>query len=330
MLEFAPESAAGPELPPIPDHELLGELGRGGMGVVYKARHTGLKRVVALKMILVGSHAGPTELARFHAEAEAVARLEHPNFVHIYHIGESEGRPYFSLEFVGGGSLADQLTDKPWPVRKAARLVETLARAMHHAHRRNVVHRDLKPANVLLTSDGTPKITDFGLAKQLDVEAGQTPSDAILGTPSYMAPEQAGGKSKHVGPAADIYALGAILYELLTGQPPFQASTPLDTILQVVSEEPIPPRQLRPKLPADLETICLKCLQKDPQRRYGTALRLAEDLRRFHEGEPIRARRIRPWDVAIKWVRRNPVIAALIGVVVLLFLLSLFQSIRFR
>jgi serine/threonine-protein kinase len=317
---------ADAELPQIPGYVLLGELGRGGMGVVYKARHVGLKRLVALKMILVGSHAGPAELSRFRTEAEAVARLQHPNFVNIYDIGESERHPYVSLEFVEGGSLADQLTGKPWPVRKAAVLVETLARAMHHAHRRNIVHRDLKPANVLMATDGTPKISDFGLAKQLDAEAGQTASNAILGTPSYMAPEQAGGQSKRVGPAADVYALGAILYELLTGQRPFQATTPLDTILQVLSEDPVPPRELRPKVPVELETICLKCLRKEPPERYLSALALADDLRRFLDDQPIRAQPTRRGDGARKWIRQNLVLVIFMGLIAVLFLVSLLQA----
>src|SRR5665213_3615278 len=252
----------------IGDYELLDELGRGGMGVVYKARQSKLNRLVALKMILAGEYAGEKELARFRTEAEAVARLQHPNIVQIFEVGEHDGHPYFSLEFVDGGSLAQKLDGTPLPPQQAARLVETLARAMHAAHQAGVVHRDLKPANVLLTADGTPKITDFGLAKKLDADAGQTQSGAIMGTPSYMAPEQAGGKSNEIGPAADTYAMGAILYECLTGRPPFKASTPLDTVLQVVSDEPAPPRKLQSKTPRDLETICLKCLQKAPSKRY--------------------------------------------------------------
>jgi eukaryotic-like serine/threonine-protein kinase len=219
-----------------------------------------------------------------------VARLQHPNIVQIFEVGEHDGHPYFSLEFVDGGSLAQKLDGTPLPPQQAARLVETLARAMHAAHQAGVVHRDLKPANVLLTADGTPKITDFGLAKKLDSDAGQTQSGAIMGTPSYMAPEQAGGKSKEIGPAADTYALGAILYELLTGRPPFKAPTPLDTVLQVVGDEPVPPRKLQSKTPRDLDTICLKCLQKAPGKRYTTAIDLAEDLRRFQAQEPIQAR----------------------------------------
>jgi eukaryotic-like serine/threonine-protein kinase len=301
----------------IGDYELLEELGRGGMGVVYKARQSKLNRLVALKMILAGEYAGEREIARFRTEAEAVARLQHPNIVQIFEVGEHDGHPYFSLEFVDGGSLAQKLDGTPLPPQKAARLVETLARAMYAAHQAGIVHRDLKPANVLLTADGTPKITDFGLAKKLDGGAGQTQSGAIMGTPSYMAPEQAGGKSKEIGPAADTYALGAILYELLTGRPPFKASTPLDTVLQVVSDEPVPPRQLQSKTPRDLETICLKCLQKAPGKRYASAEALAEDLRRFQAGEPITARPVGRLERGVKWTKRRPAVAGLLAALVL-------------
>jgi serine/threonine protein kinase len=296
-----------PEGTEIPGYEILGVLGRGGMGVVYKARQVSLKRLVALKMILAGSHAGPADLARFRVEAEAVARLQHPNIVQIYEVSEVSGLPYFSLEYVGGGSLARELAGTPMRSRRAAELLETLARAVHHAHRREIVHRDLKPANVLLTRDGVPKVADFGLAKQLETEGEHlTRSGAIMGTPSYMAPEQAEGKTKHIGPAADVYALGAILYEMLTGRPPFRAETPLDTILQVVSEEPVPPRRLQSKVPRDLETICLKCLEKRPAQRYPSAKALADDLRRFLNGEPIHARILGVVGRAWNWAKTHP------------------------
>jgi tetratricopeptide (TPR) repeat protein len=301
--------------PAIPGYEILAEVGRGGMGVVYQARQTKLDRPVALKMILSGSLAGEAEVARFRTEAEAIARLSHPNIVQIYEVGEAEGRPFFSLEYLEGGSLADQLDGTPWPAQRAAALIETLARAMHVAHGRGVIHRDLKPANVLLSADGTPKITDFGLAKRLDVPAGLTQSDAIVGTPSYMAPEQAGGKAKDVGPTADVYALGAVLYELQTGRPPFVAETPLETAMQVVSAEPVPPARLQPKVSRDLETICLKCLEKNPRRRYDSALALADDLRRFLEGKPIAARPVTPLGRTLKWARRRPAIAGLLVLV---------------
>ncbi len=265
--------------PTIPGYELLGELGRGGMGVVYKARQLGFNRIVALKMILSGTHAGGEEQARFRIEAEAVARLQHPNIVQVHEVGEHEGRPFFSMEFCPGGGLDKKLHGTPLPAAEAARLVETLALAVHAAHEQQVVHRDMKPANVLLGADGTPKVADFGLAKMLD-EAGQTATGAVMGTPSYMAPEQAAGKSREIGQAADVYALGAILYECLTGRPPFKAATTWDTLQQVVRDEPAPPRRLQSKTPRNLETICLKCLQKPAARRYATARELAEDLQR--------------------------------------------------
>jgi hypothetical protein len=298
----------------VPGYEILGELSRGGMGVVFKARQVSLKRVVALKMLRDGVLAGPGELARFRREAEAVARLQHPHVVQIHEIGEAEGRPFFSLEYVEGGSLAQKLGGTPLPSRQAALLAEPLARAVHAAHQRGIIHRDLKPANVLLTADGQPKITDFGLARHLDADPGQTPSGAVVGTPSYMAPEQAGGKARQAGPAADVYALGAILYELLTGRPPFRAATPLDTVLQVMSEEPVPPSRLQPKVARDLETICLKCLNKEPDRRYASAADLADDLHRYLGGQPIRARPTPVWRRALKWAKRRPALAAL-GVV---------------
>jgi hypothetical protein len=243
-----------------------------------------------------------------------VARLQHPNIVQIHEVGDCAGQPFFSLELCEGGSLADQLDGTPWAPERAARLVETLARAMDAAHGRGVVHRDLKPANVLLTADGQPKVTDFGLAKRLDQGQGQTRTGAVMGTPSYMAPEQAGGKARAVGPAADVYALGAILYELLTGRPPFKGPTPLDTVLMVLGEEAVAPRQLQPKVPRDLETVCLRCLEKEPGRRYASAAALAEDLRRFLGGEPILASPVGVWGRGVKWARRRPAVAGLLGV----------------
>ncbi len=312
----------------IPGYEVLDTLGRGGMGVVYRARQKKLGRVVALKMILAGAHAGEADLARFRTEAEAIARLQHPNIVQVYEVGEQGGLPYFSLEFCPGGSLEKRLAGTPLPAREAAALVEALARAMAAAHQKGVIHRDLKPANVLLAEDGTPKITDFGLARKLEDAAHPTLSGAILGTPSYMAPEQAAGKSKGIGPAADIYALGAILYELLTGRPPFKAATALDTLLQVIEQEPAPVRQLNPQAPRDLDTICLKCLQKAPQQRYASAAALADDLRRFREGELITARPPGLLRRADRWVRRHQGLAMIwtagvAALVVLLWLLGL-------
>jgi formylglycine-generating enzyme required for sulfatase activity len=303
----------------IPGYEILGELGRGGMGVVYRARQLGLNRVVALKMILGGPHAGSEGLRRFRLEAEAVALLVHPHIVQIHEIGDCQGLPWFSLEFVAGGSLADRLDGTPWPAARAAGLVETLARAIHAAHQLGIVHRDLKPANVLLTADNTPKISDFGLAKKV-ADAGQTQSGAVVGTPSYMAPEQAEGLNRQVGPATDVYALGTILYELVTGRPPFRAATALETLLQVAADEPVPPRALQPSLPRDLQTICLKCLEKTPVRRYATSADLAEDLRRFQAGEPIAARPARALERTLKWVRRRPALAGLLLVAALALL----------
>jgi WD40 repeat protein len=298
----APSAAAESAPPPanplsIPGYEILGELGRGGMGVVYKARQLGLNRIVALKMILAGGHAGETDLTRFRLEAQSVASLLHPNIVQVFAIGESLGHPYFSLEYMDGGTLAQHLNHRPQGADQAARLVAVLARAVHAAHQRGIIHRDLKPANILLTADGTAKIADFGLAKQIDAEGGLTASNAILGTPSYMAPEQAGQKSSAIGPAADTYALGAILYEALTGRPPFLAETQLDTILQVISDEPAPPSQLQSRVPAELEAVCLRCLRKEPRKRYPSAAALADDLERFLSGTPTEAgqRGSTPW-----------------------------------
>jgi hypothetical protein len=303
----APQSPelAGGEADSVPGYEILGELGRGGMGVVYQARQASLNRVVALKMILAGAHAGPEQLARFRTEAEAVARLQHPGIVQIFEIGEHRGNPFIALEFVGGGSLADRLDGMPVAANDAARLVEALARAVHAAHQGGIVHRDLKPANVLLTPDGQPKITDFGLAKLLQADRGQTKTGEILGTPNYMAPEQAAGR-KDVGRSADVYALGAILYELLTGRPPFRAETILDTLLLVLEAEPTAPKLLNQQVPRDLETICLKCLDKDPSQRYASAEELANDLRRFLADLPIAARPMAVWERARRFARRHP------------------------
>jgi WD40 repeat protein len=305
-----PGGVTPPAAVAVPGYQILGELGRGGMGVVYRARQIALKRVVALKMVLAGGHASVGELDRFRREAEAVARLQHPNIVQIYEVGEHDDLPYFSLEYCAGGSLAAKLHGTPLPAKPAAELVATLARAMHAAHQAGVVHRDLKPANVLLTDDGMPKVTDFGLAKTLDA-TGVTRTGAVMGTPSYMAPEQAAGEIHSIGPAADVYALGAILYELLTGRPPFKAATAIDTVMQVVADEPVSVRRLQPKTPRDLETVALRCLAKEPGKRYATAAALADDLDRFVRGEPIVARPVGRVQRTAKWARRRPALAAL-------------------
>jgi tetratricopeptide (TPR) repeat protein/predicted Ser/Thr protein kinase len=300
--------------PTVPGYEIIGELGRGGMGVVYKARQVSLNRVVALKMILGGAHARPQHLARFRIEAEAVARLQHPNIVQVYEVGEHDGQPYLSLEFVDGGNLEKSIGGRAQPPRQAAELVETLARAMHAAHQRGVVHRDLKLGNVLLTAEGVPKITDFGLAKRLDAGSGHTRSGDVMGTPTYMAPEQAQGRTREIGPVTDVYALGIMLYELVTGRVPFEGETPVDTMLRVLEDDPVPPTRLQPRMSRDLETICLKCLEKEPKRRYATAGEFADDLRRFLNNEPIKARPIGTWERGVKWARRRPAVAALLGV----------------
>jgi WD40 repeat protein len=299
-------------LPVIDGFEIAELIGRGGMGLVFRALQTELKRTVALKIVVSGAHAGPNERARFRTEAEAVAQLHDPGIVQIFEVGEQAGCPYLALEYVSGGSLAQQLDGTPMPPRRAAQLILDLARAVQHAHERGIVHRDLKPANVLLTDSGVLKITDFGLAKLLrEDRSGPTRSGDMLGTPSYMAPEQAGGNSTLIGPATDVYGLGAILYELLTGRPPFKAETAVETLLQVQSTEPVSPSRLQPKVSRDLVTICLQCLQKDPRRRYATAQALAEDLHCYLEGRPIKARPVGLPTRVMKWVRRRPAIAAL-------------------
>lgn len=298
------------DLPTISGYEILGELGRGAMGVVYRARQVGLDRTVALKMILAGGHAGPEQLTRFQTEAQAVAQLQHPGIVQVHDVGEQNGLPYFSLEFVDGQPLNDEVDGKPVMPRRAAELVESISRAMHYAHEHGIVHRDLKPANILVTKEGKSKVSDFGLVKRLEDDSSQTRTGTILGTPSYMSPEQARGE-KEVGPLADVYALGALLYCLLTGRPPFAAATALDTVMQVLKEEPVAPSMLQAKTPIDLETICLKCLQKEPEKRYASAEALADDLQRYLTGEPILARPVTNLERTWRWCQRNPRVAGL-------------------
>jgi tetratricopeptide (TPR) repeat protein/predicted Ser/Thr protein kinase len=302
---------AAPPPAVVPGYRLERELGRGGMGVVYLATQDGLNRQVALKMVLSGDHASATEKGRFLAEAEAVAAVRHPGVVQVFDFGTHDGRPFFALEFLAGGSLTDKLKGTPLPAKEAAKLVEAIARAVQAAHDVGVIHRDLKPGNILFDADGTPKVTDFGLARKGDSNTGLTATGAILGTPSYMAPEQAEGR-KDVGPAADVYAVGAILYECLTGRPPFRAATPLETIHQVLKDDPVPPSRFSPKLPRDVETVCLKCLSKDPRKRYPTAGAVADDLHRFLTGEPIVARPVSAAERGWRWVKRNPLLAVVV------------------
>jgi WD40 repeat protein/tRNA A-37 threonylcarbamoyl transferase component Bud32 len=312
--EPAPPPADARPLPAIPGYEILQELGRGGMGVVYKARQLKANRVVALKMIRAPVHASLEHKVRFKIEAELCARLQHPNIVQIHDVDENEELPFFSLEFCPGGPLNERLQGRPLPWRKAGELAETLARAVQHAHSRGVVHRDLKPANVLLTAEGEPKIADFGLAKWLDADSEISRQGQILGTPCYMSPEQASGEVNNIGPATDVYALGAILYEFLTGRPPFKGATEEKTLEQVRTQEPVAPRRLQPKVPRDLEIICLKCLQKESARRYASAGELADRLRMFLDGKPIPDRAVSLPERIGKWAKRRPALAALAGV----------------
>ncbi len=303
LSDAAPAQRAGAPSEP-PDYEICGELGRGGMGVVYKARHRRLNRLVALKMIR-GAYADEIQVTRFRIEAEAVAALRHPNILQIYDIGEHNGSPYVALELLEGGSLIDRLRGTALPPRQAAEWMVPLVMAIDAAHLAGILHRDLKCANILFSADGIPKITDFGLAKRLEADEGQTHTGQIMGTPSYMAPEQARGDTKLAGPPADIYALGAMLYEMITGRPPFKGISAMDTVKQVLEQDPISPSRVQFHVPRDLETICMKCLQKEPRKRYATARDMADDLRRYLRGEPIKGRRTPPAERAVKWVRRN-------------------------
>ncbi|WP_422927936.1 serine/threonine-protein kinase [Singulisphaera sp. PoT] len=300
-------------LPEIPGHVVESVLGRGGMGVVYKARHLRFNRPVAVKMMLAGGYAGPPELARFFREAEALAGLTHPNVVQVHEVGDLDGLPYYTMEFVEGGDLARALDGQPQQAQRAASLVALLAGAVEAAHRGGIVHRDLKPGNVLLTEDGTPKVTDFGLAHRFDLGEGLTRTGTRIGTPCYMAPEQADDRLGEVGPATDVYALGAILYEMLTGRPPFKGKSASEIERQVISDQPVPPSKLNAKVSRDLETICLKCLQKDRRDRYTSAKDLEDDLNRFRQGEPIAARPVGWLERTAKAARRRPGLALAAG-----------------
>jgi eukaryotic-like serine/threonine-protein kinase len=279
--------ATAPGLMNVPGYEIMGEVGRGGMGIVYKAWHKEQKRFVAIKMILGEGTRDERKLRRFMTEARALAALAHPNIIQLYEVGEAEGLPFFSLEYCAGGSLSKKIAANPMQPRVAAEIAEKLARAVALAHQQNIIHRDLKPGNVLLTSEGEPKISDFGIAKNMDRDDGNTRAGSILGTPSYMSPEQAFENSKNLTPQTDVYALGAILYEMLTGRPPFKGVTAMETIEQLRLQEVVPPRQLVGRVPEALQTICLKCLRKDKKERYANAGELAADLNRFLAGQAI-------------------------------------------
>jgi predicted Ser/Thr protein kinase len=309
-------ASPSPGLPQVAGYEILGELGRGGMGVVYRARQVSLGRTVALKMILAGQFAGDTEIRRFHAEAQAAGALDHPGIVPVFEVGRHDGHHFLAMAFVDGPSLEARLRDGPLPQREAAALVRQVAEAVAIAHDHGIVHRDLKPQNILLDKDGRPRVTDFGLAKRLEGGPELTGTGQVLGTPSYMAPEQAGG-AKNVGPAADVYALGAVLYAVLTGRPPFQAASAFDTLLQVIDQEPVAPHALNRRLDRDLETICLKCLEKTPARRYASARELAADLGRYLDGQSVVARPAAHHAVA-RWTLRQPRLAATLYVTTLL------------
>src|SRR5213596_660996 len=292
------------------DYELLEEIGRGAQGVVFRARQKSLNRTVALKVINLGQWASKAHLKRFRREAEAAASLDHPSIVPIYEVGERDGSCYFSMMFVEGGQLDEVVRRKPMSIRLAAELIAKVARTVHYAHEHGIVHRDIKPGNILLDVKGEPHLTDFGLARLIETESAMTRTMEVLGTPSYMAPEQAVGDNARVSGATDIYGLGAVLYQLLTGHPPFAGGTTYETVRLVLDTEPRQPRLLNPKVDRDLATICLKCLEKDPRRRYASALALAQDLERWLKHEPIRARRTGLVTRGRKWLQRNPTIAA--------------------
>ncbi len=319
----SPDRPRGATIRYFGDYEIREVLGRGGMGVVYRARQVSLNRPVALKMLRAGVLAGDDELRRFQNEAEAVALLDHPGIVPIYEIGEDDGQKYFSMKLVRGGSLAERLATYKDDPKAAASLLADVAEAVHHAHMRGILHRDLKPANILIDTEGHVQITDFGLAKRVEADAEMTASGAILGTPSYMAPEQAAGRRGSITTATDVYGLGSVLYALLTGQAPFAGDSVVDTLTMVKEQPPQPPRKLNARVPRDLEVICLKCLEKDPRRRYLSAQAVAEDLRAWLEDRPILARPAGPLEKSVKWARRRPAIAALSALVVLVALLGM-------
>lgn len=302
----APPWSQGSRVKYFGNYELLEEIAKGGMGVVWKARQQALNRIVAVKMIRSGLFAADDEVQRFHAEAQAVAQLKHPNIVNIHEIGEHEGQHYYSMDFIEGGTLADQCHGKAMNAREAAEILGTVCDAVHFAHQRGILHRDLKPHNLMMDVGGRPHVLDFGLAKRLDEDQSLTMTGAVMGSPSYMAPEQAQGRNDRVGPHTDVYALGAILYQMLTGRAPFLASTAAETMMQVVQRQPSAPSRSNPDIPRDLETICLKCLEKEPSRRYATARELGEELTRFLKGAPILARPANFARKSTNWLRQHP------------------------
>ena len=314
---------AGIQVKYFGDYQILDRIAEGGMGIVYKARQMTLNRTVALKMIRSGEFAEEEEKQRFYAEAEAAANLDHPNIVPIYEIGEHQGQYYFSMAYVEGSSLAELIRAHPLPGKNAARYVKILAEAIEYAHKHGILHRDIKPSNVLVSVSDEPRVTDFGLAKQINRDSDLTASGQVLGTPSFMPPEQAMGDQKNIGRQSDVYSLGALLYALITGRPPFQADTAVGTIMQVIEGEPVAPRQLNPEIDRDLETICLKCLQKEPDRRYASCQDLADDLVRYQRGEPIKARPISGPAKAWRWFKRNPVVAGLTAATLLILLIGI-------
>ena len=327
----ASPSNAGPRVKYFGDYELLEEIARGGMGIVWKARQSNLNREVALKMIRAGALASPDEVARFLREAEAAANLQHPNIVAIHEVGEHDGQHYFSMDLVDGRDLGKLVTEEgPMLPRRAAQYVKTIAEAIHFAHQHGTLHRDLKPQNVLIDAADQPRITDFGLAKSMKGDSRLTQSGVVMGSPSYMPPEQAAGRHGDIGPASDVYSLGAMLYELLTGQPPFRGATPMTTLRDVMEAEPVAPRRLKADIPPDLETICVKCLEKSPSARYPTARTLAEELDRFLKGEPIQARPADAVRKVVSWARRRPgvlaALAALVMVTLAFGVLYLFEE----
>src|SRR5262245_50403711 len=320
ILAARARSDMSPDLTPLRyfgDYELLEEIARGGMGVVWKARQVSLNRTVAVKMLLAGKFSSPEFVQRFRAEAEAAANLQHPHIVAIHEVGEHDGHQYFSMDYVQGQNLSEFVWDQPLPARRAAALLKTVAEAVHHAHQHGILHRDLKPANILIDQNGEPHVTDFGLAKRLDdsqlstIDRQLTLTGQVLGTPAYTSPEQAGGRRADVGPATDVYSLGAVLYFLLTNRAPFVAVSLEETLRQVHELDPVSPRLLNPSVPRDLETICLKCLSKDARRRYDSAQALADDLERFLNNEPIHSRPVSNIEKVLRWCRRKPALAIL-------------------